>query len=103
MILDKKVAVVIPAYNIGDSILKFLESIPNYIDKIYLIDDCCPLKTGEVAKKSYLFNKKLSIFVNISFLISISSKTASITISASFITSQSRVGVRRLILLSIFF
>lgn len=66
MIFKKKIAVVIPAYNIGKNIVKFLDLIPNYVDQIYLVDDFCPLKTGNYAQKNiknrhklhFLFNKK---------------------------------------------
>jgi glycosyltransferase involved in cell wall biosynthesis len=45
---DKKIGVVIPAYNeealIGDT----LRSVPDYIDKIYVADDCCIDKTPQI-------------------------------------------------------
>ena len=51
MISNKKIAIVVPAYNVGKEIVKFLNNIPDYVDKIFLIDDCCPLQTGKLAKK----------------------------------------------------
>lgn len=45
---DRKIAVVIPAFNeellIGDT----LRSIPDYVDKIYVIDDCSRDRTAEL-------------------------------------------------------
>lgn len=64
MISNKKISVVIPVYNVGETIINFLSKIPDYVDKIYLIDDCCPLGTGEIAKKSSLSPSKLTIIFN---------------------------------------
>ena len=62
MISNKKISVVIPVYNVGETIINFLSKIPDYVDKIYLIDDCCPLDTGEIAKKSLLNQSKCRCF-----------------------------------------
>jgi dolichol-phosphate mannosyltransferase len=64
MIFKKKIALVIPAYNIGKNIVKFLDLIPNYIDQIYLVDDFCPLKTGNYAQKNIKNKKKLHVIFN---------------------------------------
>ena len=64
MILNKKISVIIPVYNVGETIVDFINRIPNYIDNIYLIDDCCPLKTGEIAKEKILNYPKLSVIFN---------------------------------------
>ncbi len=40
-------AIVIPCYKVRDHILRVLNNVPDNIDKIYLIDDGCPEKTGE--------------------------------------------------------
>ena len=42
MYRDKKIALVIPAYNEEKLIKPTLESVPEIIDKIYVIDDCSP-------------------------------------------------------------
>lgn len=44
---NKKIAVVIPSYKVIPHIIKVLEGIPEFVDKIYVIDDCCPQKSGE--------------------------------------------------------
>ena len=64
MISNKKISVVIPVYNVGENIINLLNKIPEYVDKIYLIDDCCPLGTGKIAKRSSLNSSKLSIIFN---------------------------------------
>lgn len=42
MYKDKKIAVVIPCYKVSKSINKVVSTLPNFIDKIYLISDACP-------------------------------------------------------------
>ena len=64
MISNKSISVVIPVFNVGESIKNFLKQIPEYVDQIYLIDDCCPLKTGKIAEERKSDFKKVSIFYN---------------------------------------
>lgn len=64
MISNKKISVVIPVYNVGETIISLLSKIPDYVDKIYLIDDSCPLGTGKIVKRSSLNISKLSIIFN---------------------------------------
>ena len=64
MISNKKIAIVVPAYNVGKEIVKFLNNIPDYVDKIFLIDDCCPLQTGKLAKKNSNDHRLNIIFNN---------------------------------------
>ena len=64
MISNKKISVVIPVYNVGETIINVLNKIPDYVDKIYLIDDCCPLATGKIANKSTIDSSILSIIFN---------------------------------------
>ena len=64
MISNKKISIVIPVYNVGETIIDFLSKIPDYVDKIYLIDDCCPMKTGMIAQKNAVSSLKLSIIFN---------------------------------------
>lgn len=40
------VAVVIPAYKCRDQIVSVCEKIPAFVRNIYVVDDCCPDKTG---------------------------------------------------------
>tara|TARA_A100001015_G_C15033150_1_gene734443 strand:- start:59 stop:766 length:708 start_codon:yes stop_codon:yes gene_type:complete len=45
MYKNKKIAVVIPCYKVSKFINKVIFDLPNFIDRIYLIDDACPEKS----------------------------------------------------------
>ena len=47
-----KVAVVIPCYKVSKSIASVLSSIPEFVEKIYVVDDACPEKTGDFVLKA---------------------------------------------------
>ncbi|MES2628251.1 MAG: glycosyltransferase family 2 protein, partial [Bacteroidota bacterium] len=40
------IAVVIPCYRVKAQILDVIASIPGFVDKIYIVDDCCPESSG---------------------------------------------------------
>jgi glycosyltransferase involved in cell wall biosynthesis len=42
----KKICVIIPCYKVKKQLKKVVESCPSYIDKIFVIDDCCPEGSG---------------------------------------------------------
>lgn len=47
-----KIAVVIPCYKVKDQILGVILNIPASVERIYVVDDLCPQKTGQfVAQK----------------------------------------------------
>lgn len=48
--LDIPVAVIIPCYRVKAQILPVLKALPSFVGKIYVIDDCCPEKSGEFVK-----------------------------------------------------
>ena len=64
MIFNKSVAVVIPVYNVGSKAIEVISNIPDFVDKIYLVDDSCPLKTGEIVEKHFKNIKKLRVLYN---------------------------------------
>ena len=64
MIENNKIFVVVPAFNIGEPIVKFIASIPDFVDQIYLVDDNCPLKTGRILSENLPLNKKIDILFN---------------------------------------
>lgn len=45
--IERKIAVVIPAFKVRKHILDVLKSIPPDISAVYVIDDCCPEKSGD--------------------------------------------------------
>ncbi|WAI00860.1 glycosyltransferase family 2 protein [Methanogenium organophilum] len=51
MYREKKIGVVIPAYNEELLIKKTLNSIPDYVDHVYVVNDCSPDRTGEIVKE----------------------------------------------------
>ncbi len=51
MILNNKIAVIIPCFKVKKHIVDVVSSIPEYIDLIIIVDDCCPEKTGDFVKK----------------------------------------------------
>ena len=42
---------VIPCFNVGSSIIKLINKTLPHVNKIIIIDDCCPRKTGEIVNK----------------------------------------------------
>ncbi len=47
-----KISVVIPCYRETAHVINVISRIPDYIDNIICVDDCCPDKTGEFIKKN---------------------------------------------------
>ena len=39
---DAKISVVIPCFNVKDQIVGVVTEIPDFVSRIYVIDDCCP-------------------------------------------------------------
>ena len=50
MYRNQKVAVVVPAYNEETQIARVIETMPEFVDKIVIIDDCSSDRTSEVIK-----------------------------------------------------
>ena len=51
MYKEKKVAVVVPCYNEESKIGPMLEEVPEYIEKIYVVDDCSTDGSAEVVRR----------------------------------------------------
>jgi len=62
--MPNSIGVVIPCYLGGDTTLKLISEILIYANKIVLVDDNCPLKTGEKVLESDLRDKIHVIFNN---------------------------------------
>lgn len=46
-----RVAVVIPSYRVGDHILGVLSRIGHEVERIYVVDDCCPEHVGDLVER----------------------------------------------------
>jgi glycosyltransferase involved in cell wall biosynthesis len=51
MLMNKTVAVVVPAYNEEKQIRRVIETIPDFVDRIIIVDDCSKDKTAEVVSE----------------------------------------------------
>lgn len=49
--MNLKIAVVIPTYMAKDHVLDVIDRVPESVDKIIVVDDCCPQKSGEHVKQ----------------------------------------------------
>jgi len=47
------IAVVIPCFKVQNKILQVLGKIPKFVNKIYVIDDCCPNKSGILVQENF--------------------------------------------------
>lgn len=50
--LEEKIAVVIPSYKVTNHILSVVESIGPEVSRIYVVDDCCPDKSGDFVSQN---------------------------------------------------
>ena len=55
----EKIAVVIPAYRVSDTIEQVLQTLPEFIDHIIVVDDACPVFSGQIAEK--VDNSKITV------------------------------------------
>ena len=51
MVTDFQIAVVIPCYKVKEHILEVISKIGSEVSKIYIIDDKCPDKSGELVQQ----------------------------------------------------
>jgi glycosyltransferase involved in cell wall biosynthesis len=61
MYKDKTVCVVIPSYNEETQIGRVIETMPSYVDKMVIIDDCSRDRTAEVVKQYQQANPKIEL------------------------------------------
>ena len=61
-LMKHSIAVVIPSYKVRDHILDVINGIPDCVDKIYLVDDQCPDKSGNYASKHAIDSRLMVIF-----------------------------------------
>jgi len=58
MLHGKTVAVVVPAYNEETQILKVLETMPDFVDRIVVVNDCSRDRTAEIVRGYMAHNNK---------------------------------------------
>ena len=59
-----KVFAVIPCFNIGKKVFPLINKTLKYVNKVIIVDDCCPLKTGDLVKTKFKNNRKVIIIKN---------------------------------------
>ena len=64
MIEDKKIAVVMPAYNEELLIEKSIDSVPSEVSKIIVINDLSKDRTKEIVENKIKENKKIVLINN---------------------------------------
>jgi dolichol-phosphate mannosyltransferase len=63
MINKKTIGVVIPSYKVSAYILDVIANIGPEVDKIYVVDDCCPEQVGELVKKN-CFDERVTVITH---------------------------------------
>jgi len=61
MYKDKSICVVVPAYNEVTQIGKVIETMPDYVDKVFIVDDASKDKTVEIVKRYQKKCKKIQL------------------------------------------
>lgn len=61
MYRDKSICVVVPAYNEATQIGKVIETMPDYVDRVFIVDDLSKDKTVEVVKEYQKKNIKIQL------------------------------------------
>jgi len=59
MYIEKKIAVIIPCYNVSKFIKQVIETLPEFIDYVIAVDDKCPSSSGKITKDISISNKKV--------------------------------------------
>lgn len=59
-----KIVAVIPCFNVGSSVFKLINKTLFYVDKVIVVDDCCPKKTGKLVKEKFYYKKKVIVIEN---------------------------------------
>ena len=58
-----KICIVIPCYNVKEKIISVLKKIDyKMVDKVIIVDDCCPEKKWSICKKKFKKKKFLLYF-----------------------------------------
>src|SRR5262245_1673838 len=62
--LGKTLAAVVPAYREETQISRVIDTMPDFVDHIVIIDDCSPDKTSEVVKEHMKTNPRVVLLVH---------------------------------------
>lgn len=61
MYKDKTICIVVPAYNEATQIGGVIETMPDYVDKVFIVDDASKDKTVEIVKRYQKKSKKIQL------------------------------------------
>ena len=61
MYKDNKIAVVVPCYNESTQIRRVIDTMPEYVDRIVVVDDLSDDDTVEVVEHFYKTNSKVEL------------------------------------------
>lgn len=62
--LSQRVAVVIPCYKVRDQIYEVIENVEPFVERIYVVDDCCPQATGQHVQAKYADDPRILVLTN---------------------------------------
>jgi len=68
MLFDKTIAVVVPAYNEEKQIRQVLETMPGFVDRIIVVNDCSTDNTAAIVFGLYQQAKISSIIIKNNFI-----------------------------------
>jgi dolichol-phosphate mannosyltransferase len=51
-----KIAAVIPCYKVREHIVAVVEGVSDYVDHVFVIDDCCPDRSGDLVRETFSTN-----------------------------------------------
>jgi glycosyltransferase involved in cell wall biosynthesis len=61
---NSSICVVIPCYKVANRIEETVKGLPEWVDRVVLVDDCSPDSTGAVLKELVAHNDKLVLLTN---------------------------------------
>jgi glycosyltransferase involved in cell wall biosynthesis len=61
MYKDKKICVLVPAYNEAHQIGRVIETMPDYVDRVIIVDDCSRDKTVDIVKNAMKTDSRITL------------------------------------------
>ena len=65
MYRQQKISIVVPAYNEETQITRVIDTAPDYVDTIIIINDCSPDRTAEVVRAHPLFGSPRLVLIDL--------------------------------------